>query len=183
MGGYIANFTVYTMAMLGLISFAVFVFKKFTDGTMRSNNNKFLNIEESMSLSPRKTLHVVRAGNEKFLIASDIDRTTLISKLENSNSSKNIEQLERFRNIELESHTQLPTKFEEDIQISPQQVHLEPIRGKNPNSTIRRGMDKRTTSNIEIPRTQKNVVTLDFETKKSHGFSTMKEMAMKINEL
>ena len=36
MGGYLVNFTVYTMAMLGLISFAVFVFKKFTDGTIRT---------------------------------------------------------------------------------------------------------------------------------------------------
>ena len=69
MGGYLVNFTVYTMAMLGLISFAVFVFKKFTDGTMRSNKSKFLDVEETMSLSPRKTLHVIRAGNEKFLIA------------------------------------------------------------------------------------------------------------------
>ena len=65
MGGYLVNFTVYTMAMLGLISFAVFVFKKFTDGTMRSNKSKFLDVEDSMSLSPRKTLHVVRAGDFK----------------------------------------------------------------------------------------------------------------------
>ena len=95
MGGYLVNFTVYTMAMLGLISFAVFVFKKFTDGTMRSNKSKFLNIEESMSLSPRKTLHVVRAGNEKFLIAADIDRTTLISKLESTQAPQKIENLEK----------------------------------------------------------------------------------------
>ncbi len=182
MGGYIANFTVYTMAMLGLISFAVFVFKKFTDGTMRSNNTKFLSVEETMSLSPRKTLHVVRAGNEKFLIASDIDRTTLISKLENTTSTKDIEHLERFRNIGLENQDQLPTTFEDEIQVLPQQVHLEPIKGRNPNST-RRGLDKRATSNIETPKNQKNIVTLDFDTRKSHGFSTMKEMAMKINEL
>ena len=156
MGGYLVNFTVYTMAMLGLISFAVFVFKKFTDGTMRSDKSKFLNVEESMSLSPRKTLHVVRAGNERFLIAADIDRTTLISKLE------------RFRNIELEQPALLQN-FQEEVQILPQQIHLEPIRGRNPEAPLRRGMDRRATSNIE--------------TQKSHNFSTMKEMAMKINEL
>ena len=50
MGGYIANFTVYTMAMIGLICFAVFVYKKITDGSMRSNSTMFLNVEESMSL-------------------------------------------------------------------------------------------------------------------------------------
>ena len=168
MGWYLVNFTVYTMAMLGLISFAVFVFKKFTDGTMRSNKSKFLNIEESMSLSPRKTLHVVRAGNERFLIASDIDRTTLISKLDAPQQIQKTENLERFRNIELEQPVQIQN-FQEELQILPQQVHLEPIRGRNPEAPIRRGMDRRATSNIETP--------------KSQGFSTMKEMAMKINEL
>ena len=34
-----------------------------------------------MSLGPRKTLYVVSTGSEKFLIAGDIDRTSLISKL------------------------------------------------------------------------------------------------------
>ena len=168
MGGYLVNFTVYTMAMLGLISFAVFVFKKFTDGTMRSNKSKFLEVEDSMSLSPRKTLHVVRAGNERFLIASDIDRTTLISKLDAPQTIQKTENLERFRNIELEQPTQFQN-FQEEIQLLPQQVHLEPIRGRNPEAPIRRGMDRRTTSNIETP--------------KSQSFSTMKEMAMKINEL
>ena len=168
MGGYLVNFTVYTMAMLGLISFAVFVFKKFTDGTMRSNKSKFLDVEETMSLSPRKTLHVIRAGNEKFLIASDIDRTTLISKLDTTKPIQKVENLERFRNIELEQ----PISFQntqEELQVLPQQVHLEPIRGRNPEAPLRRGMDRRTTSNIETP--------------KSQSFSTMKEMAMKINEL
>ena len=168
MGGYLVNFTVYTMAMLGLISFAVFVFKKFTDGTMRSNKSKFLNVEESMSLSPRKTLHVIRAGNERFLIASDIDRTTLISKLDAPQQIQKTENLERFRNIELEQPVQIQN-FQEELQILPQQVHLEPIRGRNPEAPLRRGMDRRATSNIEAP--------------KSQGFSTMKEMAMKINEL
>ena len=168
MGGYLVNFTVYTMAMLGLISFAVFVFKKFTDGTMRSDKSKFLNVEESMSLSPRKTLHVVRAGNERFLIAADIDRTTLISKLETQQTMKKVENLERFRNIELEQPALLQN-FQEEVQILPQQIHLEPIRGRNPEAPLRRGMDRRATSNIE--------------TQKSHNFSTMKEMAMKINEL
>ena len=181
MGGYIVNFTVYTMAMLGLICFAVFVFKKFTDGTMRSSSSKFLNVEESMSLSPRKTLHVVRAGNEKFLIASDIDRTTLISKLESSSAIQKTESLNRFRNIELEQPQQVPN-FQEELQVLPQQVHLEPIKGRNPEAPTRRGLDRRVSSNIEVNKGQK-VVTLDFDTPKNHGFSTMKEMAMKINEL
>lgn len=81
MGGYIIHFSVYTMAMVGLIFFALFVYKKFAIGACFSKKNGFLGVEESFNLAPRKTLYVVKAGNEKFLIASDVDKTTLISKL------------------------------------------------------------------------------------------------------
>lgn len=80
MGGYLANFAVYTLAMIGLIFFALFVYKKVTDGASTKSN--FLQIEDRINLAPRKTLCVVKAGKERFLIASDADRTSLISKLD-----------------------------------------------------------------------------------------------------
>ena len=40
-----------------------------------------LEIEESLPISPRKTLHIVRAFGEKFLIASDQNSTTMLAKL------------------------------------------------------------------------------------------------------
>ena len=82
MGSYILNFTVYTMAMCGLIFFALFVYKKFAAGSFGSKNSNFLNVEDTLSIGPRKTLMVVRAGSEKFLIVSDADKTNLISKLQ-----------------------------------------------------------------------------------------------------
>lgn len=91
MGGYIANFTVYTMAMLGLICFALFVYKKFLINNTNKNSN-FLGIEECISIAPRKTLYVVRAGNERFLIASDVDKTRLISKLDTNPKEQRIEK-------------------------------------------------------------------------------------------
>ncbi len=91
MGGYIANFTVYTMAMLGLICFALFVYKKFLISNTGKNSN-FLGIEECISLAPRKTLYVVRAGNERFLIASDVDKTSLISKLDTNTKEQRVEK-------------------------------------------------------------------------------------------
>ena len=66
MGSYLANFTVYAMAMTGLIFFAVFIYKKVMNGGFRSNKSNFLNIEETMSINPRKSLLVVRAGEEKI---------------------------------------------------------------------------------------------------------------------
>lgn len=82
MGSYILNFTVYTMAMCGLICFALFAYKKFAAGSFGGKKSEFLGVEDSLSLAPRKMLYVVRAGNERFLIASDADKTNLISKLQ-----------------------------------------------------------------------------------------------------
>lgn len=83
MTGYLISFLVYTLAMVGVLFVALFVFKNFSNKCF-SKSSTLLRIEDSMSLAPRKTLYVVNAQNEKFLIASDADRTTLISKLDNS---------------------------------------------------------------------------------------------------
>lgn len=82
--GYMVNFIVYTIAMVGIIFLAVFVYKKFS--FCAGSKSKFLNVEDCISIGPRKELFVVRAGNERFLVASDVGRTSLISKL-NSNSN------------------------------------------------------------------------------------------------
>ncbi len=88
MSGYLVNFIVYTAAMVGIIFLAVFVYKKFS--YCSTSRSKFLNVEECISLGPRKELFVVRAGQERFLVASDVGRTSLISKLDdNSHVQKN----------------------------------------------------------------------------------------------
>ncbi len=91
MGGYLANFTVYTMAMLGLICFALVVYKKFLNVTA-NNKSQFLNIEECINLAPRKNLYIIRAGHERFLIASDVDKTNLISKLDDNSKEYRCEK-------------------------------------------------------------------------------------------
>ena len=64
MGGYLMGFVVYTAAMIGVIFLAVIVYKKFSyNGVSKS---KFLNVEDCISLAPRKNLYVVRAGKNKF---------------------------------------------------------------------------------------------------------------------
>ncbi|MBR2430451.1 FliO/MopB family protein [bacterium] len=96
--GYLTNFIVYTLAMIGVIMIALFIFKFSSTGKTKSNS-KFLKIDETLSLGPRKTLYVVSAGDEKFLIAGDIDKTSLISKLNNKNEFSNNETpLDNFRN-------------------------------------------------------------------------------------
>lgn len=81
MTGYLANFSIYTLAMVGIIFVALFIFKSVSSGRGFSKKSTFLKIEEAMNLSARKTVYVISAGEEKFLIASDVDKTSLIAKL------------------------------------------------------------------------------------------------------
>lgn len=194
MGSYIANFTVYTMAMVGLIFFAVFVYKKFMDGGLSCKNSKLLNIEETMNINPRKSLLIVRAGNERFLVASDVDRTTLLSKLDNNSQNSPVKNFERFENIikEEEIPANLNELYPQDqkrvididiLQDKKEQIHLEPIKQKNPQSSqLRRGMDRR-----EYYKSQKEVnskpAALSFNNNNSRSLTTIREMAKKINEL
>ena len=82
--GYLTHFVVYILAMLSVIGIALFVYKKFSISNIGGKRSGSLAVEEVLSLSPRKTLYVVNANGEKFLIAGDLERTTLISKLNNS---------------------------------------------------------------------------------------------------
>jgi len=81
MGGYLINFSIYTTAMIGIIFLALFAFKTFSNKCF-TKKSSMLNIEDTMSLSPRKTLYVITAQNERFLIAADVDKTSLIAKLD-----------------------------------------------------------------------------------------------------
>lgn len=85
--GYLSNFIVYTLAMVGIIILALFVFKYTTGYKIKNSGTiKGLKVTDTLSLTPRKTLYVIEAEGEKFLIAGDTDRTTLISKLGNKPS-------------------------------------------------------------------------------------------------
>ena len=88
MNGYILNFLVYTMAMIGIMFLAVVVYKKTYSFGKPSNNKNDMKIEESLALSPKKTLYVVNVKNEKFLIASDAERTSFLAKLGEDNIPK-----------------------------------------------------------------------------------------------
>ena len=176
MGGYMTHFIVYTMAMTGLICFAVFVYKKITDGTMSRSNNKNLSIEESMSISPRKTLHIVRAGDERFLIASDIDKTTLISKLEAANDIPHVlsntkasvlpdVKVEKFDNYlpeKIDDADIVSSQKEIRIDKTPQVIHLETVLPE---------------------RRRKAGAKRNLQSLSDDGISTMRQMAKRINEL
>src|SRR5574344_216612 len=104
--GYLSHFIVYMLAMLGLIILALYVYKKFSITSITSNKFGNLKIEETLSLTPRKTLFVVRSGNERFLIAGDTERTTLISKLEETSSPQSEKESLYTKNFEIKDSSE-----------------------------------------------------------------------------
>lgn len=87
--GYLSNFIVYTLAMAGVMAMALLIFKNAT-GAGAHGKAKHMKVLDTLSLTPRKTLYIVSAGSEKFLIAGDTDRTTLISKLETQDAKVSV---------------------------------------------------------------------------------------------
>ena len=81
--GYLANFMVYTLAMVGVIVIALMVFKSAT-GSVGKGTSKFLKVHDTLS-----------AGEEKFLIAGDVDKTSLISKLNSNETNIELSHIEQ----------------------------------------------------------------------------------------
>lgn len=94
--GYLTHFIVYILAMMSVIGIALFVYKQFSATNVKGKHSGSLNVEEVLTLSPRKTLYVINAHGEKFLIAGDLERTTLISKLGDKRDAKNTVDLSEF---------------------------------------------------------------------------------------
>jgi len=84
MTSYIIKTIFYLAGMIGFMLIAYIVAKNCMNGGVgfRKKTGK-LEIEESLAISPRKTLHIIKALDERFLVASDATSTTLLAKLDN----------------------------------------------------------------------------------------------------
>ena len=120
--GYITNFIVYTLAMVGVIVVALLVFKNATTGCC-GKNSKYLSILDTISLGQRKTLYIVSTGKEQFLIAGDVNNTCLISKLE-SNINENVNTQQNKTDI-LSSIKPVAESFQETLSSLPKQSYAD----------------------------------------------------------
>ena len=91
MNTYLIHFAVYAFAMVGFLFIVLYIYKKSIYNCANNNNKNYIKVENSLKLSPSKTLYVIRAGEEKFLIAGDSTSTTMLSKLENNKEDVYIE--------------------------------------------------------------------------------------------
>jgi len=79
---FIINITVFTFAMIGLIFFALLVYKKVSDFGVGTKPNSKLKVLDVLRVAPSKVFYVISTGSEKFLVASDTNNMNLISKLD-----------------------------------------------------------------------------------------------------
>lgn len=110
MFNYITGFSVYTLAMIGIIALAFVIMKKCSYQVKKAKSrNNFLELETSLPIQPRKTVHVIRAGNEKFLLAADTERTTFLTKLDTN--QQNVVQFEDYKTTH-----QAPQEIKEQLE-------------------------------------------------------------------
>src|SRR5262249_42959742 len=84
---YLASFILYTLFAIGLIYLAYWYLRKNGGGLVpmgRKNGNGplKLEVESTLVLEARKNLYVVRSGNERFLIATSMEGTQFLSRLD-----------------------------------------------------------------------------------------------------
>ncbi len=96
MSGYITGFSVYTLAMIGVIFVALIVVKKCLTLTPGNKKNSFLKVENCLNIEPRKNLYVIKAGRERFLIASSGENCSFMTKLQSNGFPGNIDHKPEF---------------------------------------------------------------------------------------
>ena len=101
MNSYIINFAVYSFAMVGFFLAILFIYKKSVTPSGQLNKKDFLKVENTLKLSPVKTVYVIKAGNEKFLIAGDTANTTMLAKLENNETEEEMQEIKEETSAEL----------------------------------------------------------------------------------
>lgn len=135
--GYLSNFIVYTLAMVGVIALTLFVFKTSTSVGSKASS-KFLKVQDTLSIGPRKTLFVVSAGEERFLIAGDVDKTTLISKLEVKSERDNFDMTSIEKNkISNESFERYAKITKQKNYMDSMNLEISSNRGKTHDSVIK----------------------------------------------
>lgn len=92
MATYVTAFIFYTMAMIGIMLIGFVVYKK-TFAINKADSKGIIKVIDSLPIGNKKMLLVVKIKNEKFLIASGVEHTTFLSKLEEDNLNIQKEQI------------------------------------------------------------------------------------------
>ncbi len=134
---YVSAFIFYTLAMIGVLLVGFIIYKKtFNQNTGLSKG--MIKIVDSAPLGNKKMLHIVKIKNESFLIASGLEHTTFLAKLENnetiskSNEEKVMQKVFTPEVVEIPSFEEVKSQINEvPVQkVAPQKVAAQNISPK-----------------------------------------------------
>lgn len=123
MTSYITGFIFYTLAMIGVLVIGYLVYKK-TNVFSNMQTNGIIKIIDSLAISPKKVLMVVKIKNEKFLIASGAEHTTFLAKLDDNNPvqfEETIRKELKNEKVNIANKTQLKPNYSFDNEYMPTQ--------------------------------------------------------------
>lgn len=86
---YIIGFVVYTLGTIGVLFIGYIMVKYFLNiNPMKINKTQksFLKLEQGISLEPRKSVYILKAGKQRFLIATTPDKVCFLSELDKNNT-------------------------------------------------------------------------------------------------
>lgn len=131
---YLSAFIFYTLAMIGILLIGFVVYKKIMP--MNRNETKgMIKILDTLPIGNKKVLLVVKIKNEKFLLASGMEHTTFLSKLNDENSpSKNRNSQQATKNIDYKNTDDIQALINaqtEINQIIPNMQKIQPQQMQN----------------------------------------------------
>lgn len=129
---YLLAFSVYTLAMIGIIVIAFLVWK---NAVLNNNPKKkgSLKVEEALSLNARKTLYVIKIKDERFLIAADVDKTTFLAKLNDNEDISNNDYSKQNIKPEFEREIIGPREYREEAKPTMRNILRELTKNKAEN--------------------------------------------------
>lgn len=125
---YITAFIFYTMAMVGVLLIGFIIYKK-TFAITKNEKKGMMKVLDTLSIGPKKMLLVVKIKNEKYLIATDSDRTTFLAKLEEE--SVTIEQTQKQPKPQGELSSEIQYKEKQEARLDKIQKQFRELYSSN----------------------------------------------------
>jgi hypothetical protein len=110
---YLGSFILYTLLAIGVI-YAVYCYARKHSGNLflgmkkASDPKARLEIESVLALEARKNLYVVRSGHERFLVATSMEGTQFLSRLESTGAPAVAEPIQQTPPVLQEATVQPP---------------------------------------------------------------------------
>lgn len=131
MTSYIWSFFIYTLGAVGVLLAGYIVAKHFINSgfdMIKNPQKDFLKLEQGIRLEQKKSVYLLRAGNQRFLVASSPEGVTFLSELNPDNVLPEIEKTPQqpnnptINNVSAHTHS----GFDDNISYMPNQRAPQP---------------------------------------------------------